>query len=164
AVEVLDTERQPFEGPRVALREARVAFLGLRQRPFGRRQDVGVERAVAGLDRLEERLRQLGGGEPLTLQPRARLGQRQLGEIGHGQATVAWANSGAKPGAVPAPVWQSGVRWVIASLDPTYSTTFGTAKKWSSRAGAFLTMSSAIPPSVTTSARFLRVMGITRVI
>src|SRR5215213_8664918 len=30
-----------------------------------------------------------------------------------------------------------------------YSTTFGTRKKWSSVAGAFLTMSSAMPPSVT---------------
>src|SRR5262249_28042468 len=45
-----------------------------------------------------------------------------------------------------------------------HSTTFGTRKKLSSLAGAFLTMSSAMPPSVTTSARFFIVIGVTDVI
>src|SRR5713226_9721092 len=46
----------------------------------------------------------------------------------------------------------------------TYSTTFGTRKKWSSVAGAFLTMSSGISPSLTTSGRFFISIGITEVI
>src|SRR5689334_2647516 len=45
-----------------------------------------------------------------------------------------------------------------------YSTTLGTRKKWSAVAGAFATMSSAMPPSVTWSARFFSVMATTRVI
>src|SRR6266481_8656050 len=45
-----------------------------------------------------------------------------------------------------------------------YSTTFGTRKKWSSEAGAFLTMSSGIWPSVTTSGRFFISIGVTEVI
>src|SRR5262249_24536838 len=46
----------------------------------------------------------------------------------------------------------------------TYSTTLGTRKKWSWAAGAFLTISSAISPSVTTSGRFFMTMGVTEVI
>src|SRR5260370_41369338 len=46
----------------------------------------------------------------------------------------------------------------------SYSTTFGTRKKWSSVAGAFLTISSAISPSVTTSGRFFMAIGVTEVI
>src|SRR5882757_9157836 len=45
-----------------------------------------------------------------------------------------------------------------------YSTTFGTRKKWFSVAGAFLTTSSAISPSLTTSGRFFISIGITEVI
>src|SRR6266404_4807192 len=45
-----------------------------------------------------------------------------------------------------------------------YSTTFGTRKKWSSVAGAFLTTLSAISPSLTTSGRFFISIGITEVI
>src|SRR6266481_1196155 len=45
-----------------------------------------------------------------------------------------------------------------------YSTTFGTRKKWSSEAGAFLTTSSAISPSLTTSGRFFISIGVTEVI
>ena len=45
-----------------------------------------------------------------------------------------------------------------------HSTTFGTRKKWSSVAGAFLTISSGMPPSVTTSARFFISIGVTEVI
>src|SRR6195256_5106395 len=46
----------------------------------------------------------------------------------------------------------------------SYSTTFGTRKKWSWVAGAFLTTSSAISPSMTTSGRFFISIGITEVI
>src|SRR5215475_2127526 len=49
-----------FERPRLALLQALVALLGLRQRHLGRRQHVGVERGVRALDRLQECLRQLG--------------------------------------------------------------------------------------------------------
>src|SRR3981189_993825 len=42
----------------------------------------------------------------------------------------------------------------------SYSTTFGTRKKWSSVAGAFLTTSSAISPSMTTSGRFFIAIAI----
>src|ERR1700730_6793193 len=45
-----------------------------------------------------------------------------------------------------------------------YSTTFGTRKKCPWVSGAFLTMSSAFSPSVTTSARFLISIGVTDVI
>src|SRR5215475_14492771 len=45
-----------------------------------------------------------------------------------------------------------------------YSTTFGTRKKWFSVAGALATISSAISPSSTTSARFFITIGITEVI
>src|SRR5262249_8730105 len=45
-----------------------------------------------------------------------------------------------------------------------YSTTFGTTKKPSCAAGAFLMMSSGMPPSVTTSGRFFISMGVTEVI
>jgi hypothetical protein len=45
-----------------------------------------------------------------------------------------------------------------------YSTTFGTRKKWSSVAGAFFTISSAMPPSVTTSSRCFIAIGITETI
>ncbi len=45
-----------------------------------------------------------------------------------------------------------------------YSTTFGTRKKLSSVAGALRTMSSAMPPSVTTSSRFFIAIGVTEVI
>src|SRR5260370_33972869 len=48
-------------------------------------------------------------------------------------------------------------------LRRTYSTTFGTRKKWSWVAGAFLSMSSAISPSVTTSGRFFIPTGVTEV-
>src|SRR2546423_4250542 len=50
------------------------------------------------------------------------------------------------------------------SYPPRYSTTFGTRKKWFSVAGAFLTISSAISPSVTTSVRFFISIGVTEVI
>src|ERR1700690_882611 len=45
-----------------------------------------------------------------------------------------------------------------------YSTTFGTRKKCPCVSGAFLTMSSAISPSLTTSGRFFISIGITEVI
>src|SRR4051794_18190077 len=45
-----------------------------------------------------------------------------------------------------------------------YSTTFGTRKKWSSAAGALATISSAMPPSLITSARFFMSIGVTEVI
>jgi hypothetical protein len=45
-----------------------------------------------------------------------------------------------------------------------YSTTFGTRKKLSSVAGAFFTMSAAMPPSVTTSSRIFIAIGVTDVI
>src|SRR5581483_4711760 len=48
--------------------------------------------------------------------------------------------------------------------DTHHSTTFGTRKKLSSVNGAFLTMISAMPPSVTASARFFIAIGITEVI
>src|SRR5258708_5478585 len=46
----------------------------------------------------------------------------------------------------------------------SYSTTFGTRKKWFCVSGAFLTTSSAISPSLTTSARFFISIGVTEVI
>ena len=98
AVQVLDAERQAFERPRLALGEPRVAGLGLRQRDLRRRQHVGVERLVAGLDGIEERLRQLGGGELLRAQPVARLGQRQFGEIGHVAFRPLSSRSASAPG------------------------------------------------------------------
>ena len=45
-----------------------------------------------------------------------------------------------------------------------YSTTLGTTKKPSCAAGAFLRMSSGMPPSVTSSGRFFIAIGITEVI
>src|SRR5437588_941366 len=45
-----------------------------------------------------------------------------------------------------------------------YSTTFGTRKKWFCVSGAFLTISSGISPSLTTSARFFISIGVTDVI
>src|ERR1700716_3132750 len=45
-----------------------------------------------------------------------------------------------------------------------YSTTFGTRKKWSWVSGALRTTSSAISPSLTTSARFFISIGVTDVI
>ena len=48
--------------------------------------------------------------------------------------------------------------------DAHYSTTLGTRKKLSSLAGAFLTMSAAMPPSVTASARLFIAIGVTEVI
>src|SRR5256884_3935166 len=55
-------------------------------------------------------------------------------------------------------------RYPLRSKTLCYSTTFGTRKKWLSVAGAFLTISSAISPSLTTSARFFISIGITDVI
>src|SRR3954471_15015429 len=46
----------------------------------------------------------------------------------------------------------------------SYSTTFGTRKKWLSLAGALAIPSSAIPPSLTTSGRFFICIGVTDVI
>src|SRR5437870_1519434 len=46
----------------------------------------------------------------------------------------------------------------------SYSTTFGTRKKWLCVSGAFLTISSGISPSLTTSARFFISIGVTEVI
>src|SRR6185503_5414105 len=46
----------------------------------------------------------------------------------------------------------------------SYSTTFGTRKKWFCVSGAFLTISSGISPSLTTSARFFISIGVTDVI
>ena len=47
--------------------------------------------------------------------------------------------------------------------DPLFHA-LGTRKKWPSVAGAFLTISSGIPPSVTTSGRFFIAIGVTDVI
>src|SRR4051794_21461593 len=46
----------------------------------------------------------------------------------------------------------------------SYSTTFGTRKKWFTVSGAFLITSSAISPSLTTSGRFFISIGVTEVI
>ena len=54
AEQILVAERQPFEGARIARLQALVALLRLRQRQLRRRQHVGVERGVAGLDRVDE--------------------------------------------------------------------------------------------------------------
>src|SRR5437016_8350958 len=54
-------------------------------------------------------------------------------------------------------------RYPLRSKTLCYSTTFGTRKKWLSVAGAFLTISSAISPSFTTSGRFFISMAMTEV-
>ena len=55
------------------------------------------------------------------------------------------------------------VTCISNSPDPLFHT-LGTRKKWPSVAGAFLTISSGIPPSVTTSGRFFIAIGVTDVI
>ena len=52
----------------------------------------------------------------------------------------------------------------ISKQSRGYSTTFGTTKKWFTVSGAFLTTSSAISPSLTTSSRFFISIGVTEVI
>src|SRR5882724_10291806 len=55
-------------------------------------------------------------------------------------------------------------RYPLRSKTLCYSTTFGTRKKWLTVSGAFLTTSSAISPSLTTSGRFFISIGVTEVI
>ena len=143
----------PSSGRALPLRQPRVARLGLSQRPLRRRQHVGVEMRVAGLDGAEERLRQLGGGELLLCEPLARLGQRQFGELGH-----SLDRSRRQPAMSGSDASLHASELALTRLTPgsSHSTTFGTTKKWSSRAGALATMSSAMPPSVTRSSRIFK--------
>ncbi len=67
-----------FERARLARLQALVAVFRLGQRPLRRRQHVSVERGVAGLDRRQKRLRQLGRGEILFAQALARRGDREF--------------------------------------------------------------------------------------
>src|SRR3981189_2186156 len=52
----------------------------------------------------------------------------------------------------------------LETKDKSYSTTFGTRKKWFTVSGAFPTTASAISPSLTTSGRFFISIGVTEVI
>ena len=80
---------RPSSGRASPALQALVALGGLRQRLLGRRQHVGVEGGIAGLDRVQERLRQLRRGELLLAQPLARFGEGQLGEVSHDLSLLA---------------------------------------------------------------------------
>ncbi len=77
AEEILVAERQAFERARLALGDACVGGLCLRERMVRRYQHVGVDRRIGGVDRREMGLRQLGRGERFGFEPVARFRQRQ---------------------------------------------------------------------------------------
>jgi hypothetical protein len=55
-----DAQRQALERTRTIVGEPRVALARLLQGSLRRRQNEGVEGRIAGLDRIQEGLRQLG--------------------------------------------------------------------------------------------------------
>src|SRR5829696_8360728 len=82
AEQVLDAERQPFEGAGLSLGEARLGGLRHLERTLRRLEHEGVERPRL-LDRADMGARELGRGEALRLEPVAGVGKSEGREIGH---------------------------------------------------------------------------------
>ena len=82
AEQVLDRERDAFQRPRLAPRDAPIRIRRHLERALGRLGDEGVERS-ARRHRLEVRRGQLRRRELFLAQAGARGGERELGEIAH---------------------------------------------------------------------------------
>src|SRR5262249_36571236 len=151
---ILDAEREPLERPRITCGQTRIGCLRHGACPIRCLQHISIERA-----RLfhggQVRLGELDGRELSSAKAVACGGKGQRREIGH-----------CPDRRDPRVALRARPRMVERRCGEPHlhSTTFGTTKKCSSAAGAFLRMASAMPPSVTTSGRFFISIGMTEVI